>query len=252
MQPQNRTPITLCISSGKGGVGKTSLSVNFAFALAHKSKKVLLIDGDLGLANIDVLLGLQVSHNIEEAIKGDKAPANLLVPIVPDLHVLPASSGAPQLATLSQEKQNSLKGILDTVADGFDFVIIDSAAGIGESVLWFNNWARKNVIIISPDPTSLTDAYALIKVLYKRDGKKIFYLLINNAKSKKEGLDIFNKLSLVVDKFLGFTPKIFGVVPQDSNVVRAIRNQKPFLLHTPESRASRAVKSLTTTFLQNL
>lgn len=237
----NQTAKRICISSGKGGVGKTSFAVNVAASLAQKNKKVLLIDGDLGLANVDVLLGLSVRHTVRENIEEGRDLATLLLPVAAGFHVLPASSGVPEMANLSFEEQSRLTRALETVMDRFDFVLIDTAAGIGDAVLWFNAWADASVVIVSPDPTSLTDAYALIKVLATRHGKKTFHLVINSVRSQKEGKEVFEGLRAVLAKFLGIIPHPLGIMPQDSAVVRAIRSRRPFLLEAPESKASLAV-----------
>lgn len=245
----NRAPETICISSGKGGVGKTSFAVNVAASLARKKRTVLLIDGDLGLANVDVMLGLNVRHTSRETIEKDRDPAGLLVRIMPGFEVLPASSGVPELANLSPEEQRCLTNALEKIIHRFDFVLVDTAAGLGASVLWFNAWAEKNFVVLSPDPASLTDAYALIKVLASRYDKKNFHLLINNVQSQKEGKEIFRNMSMALGKFLGITPDSLGAIPRDSTVVRAVRMQKPFLLAAPDARASAAVERIADTMI---
>jgi len=229
------------VSSGKGGVGKTSFSVNLAAALAGKGRKVLLIDGDLGLANVDVVLGLNVRHTMRETIEEGRDPAACLVEIFPGFQVLPASSGVPEMASLSFEEQAYLTGCLEEIIVDFDFVLIDTAAGIGDSVLWFNTWSTENIVIITPDPTSLTDAYALIKVLSSRHGRKRFHLLINSVQSKKEGQEVFSNISTVLERFLKIKPLALGAMPHDKSVSLAIRRQRPFLLAAPESRASQEI-----------
>ncbi len=237
-------PKIICISSGKGGVGKTSFSVNVATALAQSGKKVLLIDGDLGLANVDVVLGINVRHTMRETIEEGRELASCLVEITPGFQVLPASSGVPEMASLSYEEQAFLTSSLEEIIDRFDYVLVDTAAGIGESVLWFNTWSQVNIVILTPDPTSLTDAYALIKVLATRHGKKHFHLLINSVKSKKEGKEVFDNMRTVLERFLQIRPLALGAMPQDAQVSQAIRQQKPFLLAAPESRASQEIMAV--------
>ncbi len=237
-------PKRICISSGKGGVGKTSFAVNLAVALAKGAKKVLLIDGDLGLANVDVILGLNVRHTIREVIEEGRNPASALVEIMPGFKVLPASSGVPEMANLAYEEQAFLTQCIESMIGAFDLVLIDTAAGIGDSVLWFNNWAHENIVILSPDPTSMTDAYALIKVLHGRDGKKRFHLMVNSVRSKKEGTAVMDNMTAVLDKFLNIKPLALGLMPYDSAVTNAVRTQKPFFLTSPECRASRALHEI--------
>lgn len=234
----------ICISSGKGGVGKTSFSVNLAAALAQQGQTVLLIDGDLGLANVDVLLGLNVRRTLRQTVEEGVDPTALLVEIMPGFQVLPASSGVPEMANLSFQEQVLLTATLEPLLARFDFVLVDTAAGLGESVLWFNDWARDNVVIVSPDPTSLTDAYALIKVLRGRSAKERFHLLINGAKSGKEADEVFSAMRAVLARFLKLEPLHLGNVPRDPAVTRAVRLQKPFLLTDPDCRAGKAVTAI--------
>ncbi len=237
-------PTIICISSGKGGVGKTSFSVNMAAALSQRGKQVLLIDGDLGLANVDVVLGINVRHNLRETIEEGRDPAGILVEVAPGFFVLPASSGVPEMANLSYEEQIFLTNTLEEMIGRFDYVLIDTAAGIGDSVLWFNNWARTNIVVLSPDPTSMTDAYALMKVLNARYDRKEFHLMVNSAQTKKEGESVFNNMSLVLQNFLKITPSQLGIMPLDSHVAKAIRTQKPFFLTFPDSKASKAISQM--------
>jgi len=234
----------ICISSGKGGVGKTSFAVNLASSLAGKEKKVLLIDGDLGLANVDVLLGLNVRHTVRENIEEGRDLASLLLKVPAGFHLLPATSGVPEMANLSCEEQNELIRALEAIMDQFDFVLVDTAAGIGDSVLWFNAWADINVIIVSPDPTSLADAYALIKVLVARHKKNAFHLVVNSVTSPQEAQEIFDGLSGVAAKFLRVTSTSLGTLPHDSAVIQAVRSRKPFLLDAPQSKVSLAITQI--------
>ncbi|RJX26352.1 MAG: MinD/ParA family protein [Desulfurivibrio sp.] len=244
MTANKQKPQIICISSGKGGVGKTSFSINLAAALSARSRRVLLIDGDLGLANVDVMLGLNVRHTLRETVEEGRDPREILVEIMPGFFVLPASSGVPEMASLSYEEQAFLIDSLERMIGNFDFVLVDTAAGVGESVLWFNNWAGKNITLLSPDPTAITDAYALIKIMKTRYNKKDFHLIINNVKSRKEAQEVFANMSAVLENFLGVKPWYQGAIPQDSAVAMAVRQQKPFLLAQPKARASLAVMEI--------
>lgn len=232
----------ICVSSGKGGVGKTSITVNVALALAQAGKRVLLVDGDLGLANVDIVLGLSVKHTVRETVEAGAALADILVQIEPGFFVLPASSGVPEMASLSVEEQTFLTNALEDMMGDFDYVLIDCAAGIGESVLWFNRWAEHSAVILAPDPTSMTDAYALIKVMAAQFGRQEFHIIVNNVKSQKEGSELFKSMAAVLKNFLRIEPQLLGILPSDSAVSKAIRAQKPFLQATPEAKASQAVR----------
>lgn len=242
---ENSTPPqVICVSSGKGGVGKTSIAVNVAVALSRAGKRVLLVDGDLGLANVDIVLGLSVRHTMRETVEEGAALADILVCIDPGFYVLPASSGVPEMASLSAEEQAFLTDALEQIMGDFDYVLIDCAAGIGESVLWFNRWAAHSAVILAPDPTSMTDAYALIKVMAAQFDRREFHLIVNNVKSQKEGAEVFKSMAAVLKNFLRIEPELLGILPADPTVPKAIRAQAPFLLTTPEAKVSKAVKVL--------
>jgi len=237
-------PMRLCLSSGKGGVGKTSLAVNLAFALAGQGCRVLLVDGDLGLANVDVLLGLEVRLTLRELLAQDLDPRAALVYVAPGLAVLPAASGVAELVTLTPEDQVLLGRLLARLGRDFQVVLVDTAAGLGPAVLWFNTWAHHNLVVVTPDPTSLTDAYALIKVLSRAFGRKEFHLLVNQVSGEAEGERTFAALSQVASRFLEVKLDYLGSIPADPAVQQGVREQLPFVQAAPRAAASRAVASV--------
>ena len=244
MSPNKKTPLTLCVTSGKGGVGKTSFTVNLAIALARNDQRVLVVDGDMGLANVDVLLRLSVKHNIRDVLESGGDPRQALIFARPNLAVLPGSSGVPEMVSLGQEEQRRLANFIKTVAADFDYVIIDTAAGIGSSVLWYNRFADHNIFILSPDPTSMTDAYALIKLLAKDYGIQRFNLVLNFVRGTREGDHTVKTITRVTQRFLGLELAHLGTIPEDKAVRRAVLDQVPFIEQTPGSRAARAIHEL--------
>lgn len=237
-------PVTLCITSGKGGVGKTSVTVNLAFALAQKGQRVLVVDGDLGLANVDVLLGLPVHKTIRDVLATHSDPLESVIYLEPNLGILPASSGVPEMVTMGPQEQAELGAILDPIIEHFDFVLVDTAAGIGPSVLWFNSFVDYNVVILTPDPTSMTDAYALIKVLARDYQRDQFHMILNLVESEKEAQQIFQNLSKVAEKFLNLHLQYLGAVPQDKAVMKAVREQHPFIKRAPQGKAALGIYAL--------
>jgi len=234
----------LCITSGKGGVGKTSFAVNVAYALADKGHHVLLIDGDLGLANVDILMGLSVTSNVRHILEGDSDPLETVVFVQENLGILPASSGVPEMVTLGPEDQTRLGRLLEELANHFDYALMDTAAGIGPSVLWFNNFVDHNIILLTPDPTSLTDAYALIKTLSREFHKDRFQLILNFAGDEEEAHQTFVRIQTVAKKFLDVEVVYLGAIPDDEAVNTAVRRQLPFIQSLPDSKAAQAVHLL--------
>jgi flagellar biosynthesis protein FlhG len=231
-----------CITSGKGGVGKTCLAVNLAFALARLDKRVLLVDGDLGLANVDVLLGLEVRATVRDILDQGADPSKTVIPVHPNLGVLPASSGVPEMANLGPEDQAVLGEMLKSVAAPFDHVLVDTAAGLSQAVLWFNTLSHCSLVVVTPDPTALTDAYALIKVLARHYQHDQFQVILNSVQGEQEASKTFETLAQAARKFLNLRLDYLGSVPADPAVKKALRAQVSFLEQFPQAKASLAVK----------
>jgi flagellar biosynthesis protein FlhG len=243
--PPTDSPQVISISSGKGGVGKTNIVANLALALTRLGKRVLILDADLGLANIDILLGLTPRYTIEHLLTGQKRLEDILVQGPEGMVILPAGSGIPELADLNEGQKLFLLNEMDQLSQRIDLLLIDTGAGISANVLYFNLAAQESIIIITPEPTSLTDAYALIKVLATRHQKKHFIVLANAVTSEPEAKEIFKKISLVADRFLGSVSLDYlGFVPQDQHVLQAVRKQKAVLDLFPHSPAGKSFMAL--------
>lgn len=236
----------IAITSGKGGVGKTNIVANLGFALSQLGERVLILDADLGLANLDVLLGLAPKYNFSHVIMGTKTIQDITVKGPGDIDILPASSGIQELTRLSKEQGIQFLTELDTLLDSFDILLIDTAAGISSNVMYFNSTAQEIMVIVSPEPTSITDAYALMKVLSLKYSQDKFKLLVNMASSSEEASDVFRQLNLVADRFLNISIKYMGHVLFDKNIPKSVRRQKIVSDIYPDSNASICFESLAT------
>lgn len=241
---------TMAVTSGKGGVGKTNLVVNLALAFGQLGRKVLVIDADLGLANVDVVLGLTPTYTIGDVLSGHKTLNEVLVEGPGGIRVLPAASGVSELSNLTTDEKMRMLQELDGFETDADLVLIDTAAGISDTVLYFNTAAQDRLVVATGEPTSLTDAYALIKVLYINHQERSFKLVVNNVKNEVEAKQVYRKLSMAADHFLGgLAIDYLGFVPSDPAVSKAVVQQKPFLLSYPNSAAAKGVISLAKSFL---
>ncbi len=229
----------IAITSGKGGVGKTNIVANLGFALSRLGKKVLMLDADLGLGNLDVLLGLAPKYNLSHVISGEKSLQEIILKGPGNVEILSASSGIQELTQLSKQQKIQILTELDLLIDSFDVLLIDTAAGISTNVLDFNSTAQEIIVVVSPEPTSLTDAYALMKVLSMKYSEKHCRLLLNQAASEQEGREIYRQLNLVVERFLDISVKYFGCVLFDEKVTKSVRRQQVVLELYPDSPASK-------------
>jgi len=234
----------IAVTSGKGGVGKTNVVANLGYALTRLNKKVLLLDADVGLANLDVLLRLTPRYNLKHVLSGEKPISEVVISGPGGMKILPASSGVQELTDLNREQKLCLLSELNSLHDETDVLLIDTSAGISSNVMYFNLAAQEILIVVSPEPTSITDAYAMMKVLFLKYSKNHFKLLVNSAKNAREAKEVFNNLSLVAQKFLNLSIDYWGYIPRDEHVVKAVRQQKTLIELYPDSPASKCFFNL--------
>ncbi|GAB6109214.1 MinD/ParA family protein [Fusibacter bizertensis] len=233
----------ITISSGKGGVGKTNFTVNLGIALAKLGKKITIIDADLGLANVDVLFGIVTKYNLSNVIKGEISVQDSIVKGPYDINIISGGSGIMDLIDLNQNQLEKLIHTLSYFNTISDYILIDTGAGLSKSVLSFVEAASDVILIITPDPTSITDAYALIKNIANDEQKKI-KLIINRVDSNEEGDEVFNKLEQAVTKFLNRELENLGYIFEDTNLKRAVRKQTPLLEAYPRAIASKGIENI--------
>ncbi|MBF4691746.1 MinD/ParA family protein [Fusibacter ferrireducens] len=233
----------ITVSSGKGGVGKTNFTVNMAIALAKLKKRVTIIDADLGLANVDVLFGIVPKYNLSHVVKGEIPVQDCIFKGPYDINIISGGSGIMDLIDLDQNQLEKLIHSLLYFNDVSDYILIDTGAGLSKSVLSFVDAASDVIVVITPDPTSITDAYALIKNIVKEDDKKI-KLIINRVDSNEEGDEVFNKLEQAVSKFLSKELENMGYIFEDSNLKKAVRKQMPVIEAYPRAISSKGIENI--------
>jgi len=235
----------ISITSGKGGVGKTSITANLATAFQKLKKRVLILDADLGLANMDIMLGLNPKYTISHVLKGEKTLEEVIITAPGGFKLLPAASGIQELTNLDNCQRLFLLNELDALHDRFDLILIDTGAGISSNVMYFNYAAMERIVVVTNEPTSLTDAYALIKVLIREYHQKRFKVLVNLARNGAEADRIYKSLSAVADRYLE-SPSLdyLGWIPYDRQMPGAVRKQKVVLESHPDNPASKSLMAL--------
>ena len=241
----NPRPVkVIAVTSGKGGVGKTNVSVNLSMALSQGGKDVLLLDADLGLANVDVLLGLRPKHTLSDVINGSRALEEIIINGPESLKIIPASSGVKNMADLNSMEHAGIIRAFSELSNSIDVLMIDTAAGISDSVITFTRAAQEVIVVVCDEPTSITDAYALIKVLNKDYGIRRFRVISNMVQSLQEGRELFKKIMTVTDKYLDVQLDFMGMVPYDDFLRKAVQRQKAVIDAYPRSKSAMAFKSL--------
>lgn len=234
----------LAVTSGKGGVGKTNISVNLSYALLSLGREVTVLDADLGLANVDVLLGTIPRQHLGHAISGETDILNLIYEAPGALKLIAGGSGVGELTDLSESDLQRFIRSLRVLETQTDFLIMDTGAGLGRSVTNFVLAADAVLVVTTPEPTAITDAYAVIKTIVRKNPSADIKMIVNNAQTPAEAEEAATRLSTTVLRFLGTSIEFLGTIPTDREVPRAVRNQEPFFLAAPSSKASQAVLEL--------
>jgi len=237
----------IAVTGGKGGIGKSSVAINLALALITTGKRVMLMDADLGLANIDVMLGLDARFDISHVLSGERTLDEVLLDGPEGLKIVPASSGVSRMAALSQAEQAGLIHAFGEMAELPDVFIVDTAAGIGSGVCSFCAASQEVVVVLTEEPAAITDAYAQIKLLWREHGLTEFHILANMAPSHHAGRELFNKLERVASRYLQVDLKYFGVVPFDPTMRESGLRQRTSTQQFPGSPAALAFRQLANT-----
>lgn len=243
LRNQTRTKV-ITVTGGKGGVGKTNITLGIAISMAKQGKKVMVLDADLGLANIDVLLGLRVGKNLSHVMQGVCDLQDIIIEGPYGLKIIPASSGMRDMTELSTTQHAGLIRAFGTLDEQVDVLLVDTAAGISDMVLSFSRAAQDVVVVVCDEPTSITDAYALIKLLNREHGVMRFKVVANMVRSYREGRDLFTKLTRVTERFLSANLELVACVPLDERVRQAVKKQKVVVDAFPQSPAALAINAL--------
>lgn len=238
----------ITVTSGKGGVGKSSLAVNLAIQMQRLGKRVIILDADFGLANVEVMLGVRPQFNLADLMFKGKTLAEIITRGPEDIGFISGGSGIQELAKLTKEQVIYLTQKLVELDQSADIIIIDTGAGIADNVLEFVTASSEVLLVATPEPTSITDAYALLKTLNRRAGfskeRTSIRMISNRVRNESEGKNLYEKMNLVVDKFLNLQPEFMGMIPQDESVSKAIMLQKPVSIAYPNSPASKAIEAI--------
>jgi len=228
---------TIALTSGKGGVGKSNIAVNLAITLAKRGAKVCILDADTGLANINILLGIAPQYTLEHLLSGEKTLTEILVKGPGGIHIIPGASGVANCVELEPEQQALLMSGLDALEPHYDYLIIDTGAGISPAVLHFVAAAQMPIVVITPEPTSLTDAFSLLKVLRRSNFKRPVQVLVNMAPSVNKAHDIFKRFQAAVDKYIGLRVRFLGTIWRDQAIAASVARQYPVALGSPSTPA---------------
>lgn len=245
----------ITVTSGKGGVGKSNLAINLAIAMSRMGQKVVVLDADFGLANIEVMLGIRPKYNLADLMFRGKSLLDIITEGPEGIGFISGGSGIKELTNLTREQLINLSSRLEELDKRADVVIIDTGAGISDNVMEFVTLSAEVLLVVTPEPTSITDAYALLKTLDRRPEFAREHcnikLIANRTTNEKEGQELFEKLSLVADKFLNISLEYIGSIPVDKNINKAVMKQKAVSIAFPDSISSKAIEEMTGKILDN-
>lgn len=234
-------PTVIAVTSGKGGVGKTNISANLAIALGQRGVRVLAIDADLGLANMDIIMGLAPSYTTADLVAGEVDIEDVIVAGAPNVWLLPGASGQHDLANLGDAARRNLFTAVDGLEDRFDAIVVDTGAGIGSNAIGFAAAAKDIVLVVTPEPTSVADAYGMLKVLCTRCAVRRVHVLANMVAGPAEGEGVFRRLVALADRFLNVGLDYLGAIPRDAAVSRSVMRGEPVLTAYPRSPSALAI-----------
>lgn len=240
-------PRVIAVTSGKGGVGKTTVSINLAVSLAGLGRKVLLMDADLGLANVDVLLGLSPQRTLKDVVDGECDLEDVVITGPRGLRIVPAASGVQEMADLSVFQRAGLVGAFSRIEQSVDFMIVDTAAGISTNTTQFCDASHEVLVVVCDDPASITDAYATIKILSQRSGRSRFRVLVNMARDEAAAMRLYAHLLDVTDRYLDVSLDFAGQIPFDARNGAATRRRRCLVEYCPDGKAAAAFKKLAET-----
>jgi len=249
-KPHQKPVRVIAVTGGKGGVGKTNVSINLGIGLKRRGQRVLLLDADLGLANIDVLLDLRPKHNLEDVFAGDCTLNEVMLDGPEGLKIIPASSGTQSMVQLSQQQHAGLIAAFSELVDDIDVLIVDTAAGISDAVISFVRASQEVLVVVCDEPSSITDAYALIKLLSRQYGMQSFRVLANQTRTNKEGRALYKRLVETTDRFLDVMLHYAGEIPYDEAVRKAVRKQQAVSVLYPKSAVAKAFSQLSEHVMQ--
>jgi len=237
-------PTVIAVTSGKGGVGKTNIAVNLSVALGRRGARVLAIDADLGLANMDIVMGLAPTFTVAELVRGEAAIDEVLLKGPRNVWLLPGASGQYDLANLGDMQRRELFAAVDTLEDSFDVVVVDTGAGVGTNSIGFASAAKDIIVVVTPEPTSVADAYGMLKVLSTRCGVRRVRILTNLVQDHREGEQVFRRLASLSARFLSIGIDHLGSVPRDTAVGRSVMRGEPVMCAYPKAPASEAIDEI--------